>query len=215
MYQSIGITGLLRAFGLLAILVFVMLLVLGNEWTLPGLLRKASLSVAITALITYLVGGTPLFPYLCKLPIVRSYFPPIDGVWEVTVESNWEKIKEMMSIEDGHSPSIVTGLVTIKARLLSINISFQADSRYSSSRTVCVGVDRDKKDSVIKLNYIYENQTEVPNSTDSPTHNGAARVTIYDEKAGLTMSGTYWTDRRWTEGMNTAGKITFQRAGDS
>ena len=215
MYQSIGITGLLKAFGLFATLIFVVLLFLGTEWALLELLRKASLSVTITALMTYIVGETPLFPRLCKFPIVRSYFPPIDGVWEVTVESNWGKIKQMMSIENCYSPSNITGLITIKARLLTVNISFQSDSRYSSSRSVCVGIDRDKRDSVIKLNYIYENQTQVPDITDSPTHNGAARLTIYDEKKGLTMRGTYWTDRKWTEGMNTAGTITFCRAGDA
>jgi hypothetical protein len=28
----------------------------------------------------------------------------------------------------------------------------------------------------------------------------------------LLMEGTYFTDRKWTEGLNTAGKVTFTRS---
>ncbi len=123
-----------------------------------------------------------------------------------------EFIKEMKGIVDGKVTLPIKGKVKIKSRLLFVHISFDSNSRYSGSKTVCVSISRDPYDSTIKLNYIYENHTPTPEATDSPIHNGAARVTISeDEVNGLAMTGTYWTDRKWTEGMNTAGRVAYRR----
>jgi len=213
MYQSVGIVGMLKAFGALVAAVLLTLISMDGGLSAGELIRKISSSVTIAALIFLALGQSPLFPIFCRLPIIRGYFPPIDGEWEVTLDSNWDKIKEMKGIVDGKVTSPVKGKVKIKSRLLFIHIGFDANSRYSGSKTVCVSVNRDPYDSTIKLNYIYENHTPIPEATDSPIHNGAARVTISeDDVNGLTMTGTYWTDRKWTEGMNTAGRITYRRA---
>lgn len=97
-------------------------------------------------------------------------------------------------------------------------MNLASDSRYSTSKTVFVSVSRDDQDSSVQLNYIYENKTPVPESTDSATHNGAARVQIITDGTDgkeVWMEGTYWTDRKWVEGMNTAGTITFRKTPDS
>ena len=209
MYQSVGIVGILKGFGALVAVILLALVSIDSGLSAGEMLRKISSSVTIAAFVVLVFGQSPLFPTLCKLPIIRGYFPPIDGEWEVTLESNWDKIKEMKGIADGKVTPPIEGKVKIKSRLLFVHISFDANSRYSGSKTVCVSISRDPHDSTIKLNYIYENQTPVPEPTDSPIHNGAARVTISeDDVNGLTMAGTYWTDRKWTEGMNTAGRIT-------
>lgn len=160
-------------------------------------------------LIFLLVGQTPLFPLLCRLPIVRKVFPPIDGKWTAVLESNWDKIREMKGIPEGVGNSRVEGEVRIVSRLLFVRINFKSTTKYSRSKTVCVSVSRDEQDSTVQLNYIYENDTDDPESTDSSRHNGAGRVTISDDPGGVTMEGTYWTDRKWNEGMNTAGKVSF------
>lgn len=212
MYQSVGIMGVLRCFGALVAAIFIVLVSIDSGLSAGEMIRKISSSVTIAAFIFLVIGQSPLFPNICKLPIIRGYFPPIDGEWEVTLESNWDKIKEMKGIVDGKVTLPIEGKVKIKSRLLFVHISFYSNSRYSGSKTVCVSISRDPYDSTIKLNYIYENHTPTPEATDSPIHNGAARVTISeDEVNGLAMTGTYWTDRKWTEGMNTAGRVAYRR----
>lgn len=213
MYQSIGIVGMLKGFGALVAVVFFALISIDGGLSTAEMIRKISSSVTISAFVILVLGQSPLFPSICKLPVVRGYFPPIDGEWKVTLDSNWDKIKEMKGIAGDKVTLPVEGTVKIKSRLLFVHISFDSNSRYSGSKTVCVSISRDPYDSTIKLNYIYENHTPTPEATDSPIHNGAARVTISeDDVNGLTMTGTYWTDRKWTEGMNTAGRITYRRA---
>ncbi len=214
MYQSIGIKNLLTVACLLAILVFITLTSIETVDSIYDYLKRASLSATVAGLLIYLVGQTPFFPLFCKLPVVRAVFPPIDGDWEVTLESNWGEIKKLRGLENEVPSKPVMGVIKIKARLLSVHLSFQSKNSYSTSKTVCVGVSRDANDSSVQLNYIYKNKTAKPEPTDSPTHNGAARVEIVADKTeGLLMSGTYWTDRKWVEGMNTAGRITFRRVG--
>jgi len=58
---------------------------------------------------------------------------------------------------------------------------------------------------------MYINYTQVPVATDTNTHTGAARVFVKESGDGFVMDGTYFTDRKWTEGLNTAGQVTFTR----
>jgi len=65
---------------------------------------------------------------------------------------------------------------------------------------------------LIELNYMYVNYTRIPLPTDTNTHTGAARIFVKEHGEDLIMEGTYFTDRKWTEGLNTAGTITFTRS---
>jgi hypothetical protein len=103
------------------------------------------------------------------------------------------------------------GTVQITARLFSVRLAFQGDDAYSSSYSVCVSVLRNLEHGTTELNYIYHNSTLLPEATDAASHNGAARLRVHDDRHAVTMDGVYFTDRKWTEGLNTAGLVRFER----
>ncbi|BCG24977.1 hypothetical protein TUM18999_31680 [Pseudomonas tohonis] len=90
-------------------------------------------------------------------------------------------------------------------------MEFESQDKYSESKTINVFVRPSEQLGLFELNYMFINYTLAPVSTDTNTHNGAARVIVKQADGELFMEGTYFTDRKWTEGLNTAGKVTFTR----
>lgn len=215
MYQVIGIKNTALAFLVVTLAIFA-LINHGNIITLldqPVNLLKALSSASSLAGFTFLIlGETFIFPWICKLPIVRTYFPPIDGAWDVTLQSKWgaiERLRGNLEIEDKITKQ---GKVKIFSRFFRVRMQFEANDRYSKSSTICVAVQRDCQHGTIELDYIYENLTSNPKISDCSRHNGAARVQVRDEDGKVSMEGVYFTDRNWNQGLNTAGYISFERA---
>ncbi|HBO3354279.1 hypothetical protein CQW32_20355 [Pseudomonas putida] len=217
MYQVLGIKALLKVFGLGCLLIFILIL-LGYAYFQPSALaglgaywRAASVSVSIVSAAIVICGETPVFPWACRrIPFIRGYFPPIEGLWKVTVKSNWGAIQRLMGNNDIEPLISKAGTIRITSRFFRVRLVFQSDDKYSSSHSVCVSVQRDPEHGTTQLNYIYHNKTLVPEATDASSHNGAARVNIQDDGDVVTLEGVYFTDRKWTEGLNTAGLIRFE-----
>lgn len=217
MYQVLGIKALLRVFALASLLIFILIL-LGYAYFYPDALeglgaywRAASISLSIVSTAVIVLGESFIFPWACrKIPFIRGYFPPIEGLWSVTVKSNWGAIQRLMGNNNVESLISKTGTMRITSRFFRVRLVFQSDDKYSSSYSVCVSVLRDPDHETTQLNYIYHNKTLVPETTDASSHNGAARVNIQDDGSVVTMEGVYFTDRKWTEGLNTAGLIHFE-----
>ncbi|MGQ4879322.1 hypothetical protein ACOJCM_12225 [Billgrantia sp. LNSP4103-1] len=178
---------------------------LGDYWSL------AKLAVATTLLLLIGLGQTPLFPWICKLPRVGNYFPPIDGEWQVIMRSNWNILRQLVGEDKGDALFKKEGKVTITSRLFSVRIKFQSNDEYSKSTTTMVGVRRDPEHGTIELNYCYHNVTRNPEVTDSGCHYGAARVEVHEKNGLVSLEGEYWTNRNWNKGLNTAGLIAFER----
>ncbi|WP_070888288.1 hypothetical protein [Pseudomonas argentinensis] len=215
MYQAIGIAKTLSIFATLCLVAFIVLnhgnisaLMAGP---LPALGRAVSSSVAAGSLVLFLVGQTFLFPWICRLPLICKIFPPIDGVWNMRLDSNWGVIQKWLGLGDGTQLHVVEGKVRIKSRFFSVGMEFESNDRYSDSKTICVSVRPSTQAGLIELNYMFVNSTLVPVPTDSNSHNGAARVFLKEDGGRLFMEGTYFTDRNWTDGLNTAGRVTFTR----
>ncbi len=217
MYQVLGIKLTLRLFGLGCLLIFILIL-FGYAWLHPGALtefgaylRAASASVTIVSTSVVILGETGIFPWICKkVPFIRGYFPPIEGLWNVTVQSNWGAIQRLMGNNDVEPLISKAGTIQITSRFFRVRLAFQGDDKYSSSQSVCVSVLRDPDHGTTQLNYIYHNKTLNPKTTDTSSHNGAARVNVQDDGNIVTLEGVYFTDRKWTEGLNTAGLIRFE-----
>lgn len=211
MYQVLGFQRCLTSLLFLCLFVFAGLAFyfppseLGDYWSL------VKLSVTITTVILFVLGQTPLFPWICQLPWVRSYFPPIDGKWQVALQSNWNVLQQLVGEAKGEALFSKEGKVTITSRLFSVRMTFQSNDKYSKSTTTIVGVRRDPEYGTIELNYCYHNVTRNPEATDSGCHYGAARVEVHDENGLVSLEGEYWTNRNWNKGLNTAGLITFER----
>lgn len=216
MYQVIGITKTLGYFATTCVAVFLVMhfkdisaLVAGP---LVDLGRPITSAVTIGAGVFWVLGQTPLFVWLCRAPVVRKFLPPIDGEWDMQLKSNWGIMQKWLGLGDGTSLITVPGKVRIKARLFSVNMEFASADGYSESKTISVSVRPSDQTGLLELNYMFVNYTQIPVATDTNMHTGAARVFVKESGDELFMEGTYFTDRKWTEGLNTAGQVTFRRS---
>ncbi|MBD8577554.1 hypothetical protein IFU04_25285 [Pseudomonas syringae] len=218
MYQVIGIHKCTAFFALLCLIFFGALSFwrLGEVFSgLTEFWRVASASVSVATMLVLGMGQTALFPKICKFPIVRKFFPPIDGDWQVTIQSNWSQVGQLVGLPVSESLFSKQGKITITSRLFSVQMKFQGDDNYSKSSTTVVGVRRDPEHGTIELNYSYHNVTRNPEATDSGCHYGSARIEVHDDAKGLTLEGEYWTNRNWNKGLNTAGLILFERKNEA
>ncbi|WP_024617199.1 Cap15 family cyclic dinucleotide receptor domain-containing protein [Pseudomonas kilonensis] len=218
MYQVIGIKNTALAFLAVTLVIFASLhyddlTILLTQPT--KLFRALSSASSLAGLFFLIIGESFIFPWICKLPIVRTFFPPIDGMWRVSIQSNWGAIQRLKGHLDVEDKIHKQGTVKISASFFRVRMKFEVDDRYSKSSTVFVSVNRHWQHGSIELNYIYENITSNPVSSDSSRHNGAARVEVRDEGGVVSMEGVYFTDRCWNQGLNTAGYISFERPGQS
>ena len=215
MYQVIGITKTLWYFATTCLVIFLLLHYQDMSALLAGpvtdLRRPVASAVGIGAAVFYLLGQTVLFVWLCKLPFVCKHFPPIEGEWDMKLQSNWGIMQKWLGQGDGSSLYIVEGKVRIKARLFSVKMEFVGADGYSESKTISVSVRPSEQTGLLELNYMFINYTRIPVATDTNQHTGAGRVFVKESGDGLVMEGTYFTDRKWTEGLNTAGQVTFTR----
>ncbi|AKK01098.1 MULTISPECIES: hypothetical protein [Pseudomonas] len=216
MYQVIGITKTLGYFATTCLVVFLFLHYNDMSELLSGpltdLRRPVGSAVGIGAAVFYVLGQTPVFVWLCRLPFVRKLLPPIDGEWNMKLQSNWGIMQKWLGQRDGTELYVVQGKVRIKARLFSVKMEFTSDIPYSESKTISVSVRPSDQVGILELNYMYINYTQVPVATDTNVHTGAARVFVKESGDDFVMDGTYFTDRKWTEGLNTAGQVTFTRS---
>ncbi|MEX2375436.1 MAG: hypothetical protein WD942_07595 [Dehalococcoidia bacterium] len=212
MYQIIGVKRALTVFGLLCAATIILWVTLAPPAQPYMWWRIASGSVTLVALVVGLVGQTAIFPWLCRLPLVRSWFPPFDGEWIASLESNWPAIQQRS--RPGGPPvtlQAVKANVTIIARLFHIRMNLASDDRYSTSKTVFVRATRDPQDGSVSLHYLYHNTTKKAKETDSDSHDGAANLTVEGQGKDIWIEGVYWTNRNWHLGLNTAGKITLRK----
>src|SRR5258708_4105368 len=216
MYQILGINRILTGFAFLCAAIIVGLAVWqppSNPSSLGDWWKIASGTVSTAALIVAFLGQSKLFEYICRAPIIKTWFPPISGEGIATLESNWPAIQQRT--QPGSTPVQLTPVAakaTIIARLFFIRFNLLSDDRYSTSKTLFVRAWRDSEDGSITLYYIYRNTTMKPELTDSDSHDGAATLTVQGQDDDMKLEGIYWTNRNWHQGLNTAGSITLRRA---
>lgn len=231
MYSVIGIKRILGAYGwtAAAILCIVLLvdmgrlsaaLAAGGALPVVGVFwGAAGKALTLAGGLLWLLGETPLFAIVCRNRWIRRFVPDLDGKWVGTVDSNWPLVSQRgpaaqplpgNRVGQRTTPTNVT--VTIQARLLSVTMTLEADTRYSNSETLLVGVTKRPGSGVVELRYIYQNRTRNPEPSDSGSHLGAAVLDLEQQGNEMVLTGPYWTNRNWQNGLNTAGTVTFRRA---
>jgi hypothetical protein len=219
MYQAIGVSALLKGYWYLAAACAATLAT--NAWGLIPILAHVPLneiagSVILISLITGLIGQTPIFPWLCR-HILWGWFPAIEGTYDVEMASNWSLIEARANgttpIEfDANTNAFrKVGKMTIKARLLDVHVHLVMDDGYSQSDTIACSVKPAADGGPPHLYYVYRAHVPVPKSTDSESHYGATRIPLPNEKRLNELTGTYWTDRNWHKGLNTAGRLILKK----
>lgn len=219
MFDSMGLAAFLKVM-LYINAAFAVVLASNLFGLLPPMpyVSKVSASVIAVSTLTFVLGQTPVFPRLCRLPGVWRLFPNIDGEYAVEISSNWSIIQARSA---GSEPDVSpegepvlfnrVGKATISARLIRIDMTLDMDDQYLSSETVTCSVQRHRGERKPVLFYIYDSHVSKPKSTDSQRHLGAACVSIPLEPRPKVLEGNYWTDRNWHLGLNTAGHIRLTR----
>lgn len=175
-----------------------------------------SYTVFVVTGLLWFVGETPLFPWISRhVPGMWRYFPDIDGVYDVEVESNWPIVNRKVT-PDPSTPirSLLQskmGTVTITARLFSIRMRLTMTDRYSTSDVVLTGLSQREGDPYAVLFYVFESRVPVPEASDSESHLGACRLVVPMQREIAVLEGTYWTNRNWQKGLNTAGVIRLTK----
>jgi hypothetical protein len=223
MYALLGLPRLLGVYASLAGVVTVIVLLFDLAYmsrvpaAYPGWFSEtwgaASKGMSAAAFL-FGLGQTPVFPWACRLPLIRHILPDISGRWVGGTESNWPQISARIKADNQAAPpetQITPVSVTIKARLLSVGMTLESDTRYSNSETIAVSVLKHGAKDGVRLAYIYENYTPHPEPTDSGHHYGAACVDLFVRNGHQSLEGNYWTNRNWEKGLNTAGRIILRR----
>ena len=214
MYQLIGTSKLLTAFGITAALAALFYISIAPPEDASGYWRVASVSATFTGFLLFILGQTPFFPFISRLPIIRNHLPPIDGEWVGTFTSNYDKIAKAFKVENSNGGEPIVADFTIRARLFDVRINAVSRSPkpgYMRSDTTAFRINRCSMTHRIVIHYAYDAFVGDPHNNDVDRFHGAARLTILGEAKDLHFEGVYWTDRNWQKGMNTAGTLKLRR----
>lgn len=213
-FPKFGLLKLLfTAFSALLLAVLVLFLPASPDHGFGWSSFSDALKFAVPVMILFLglvyVVGRWGWLLLWKIPglkgiLHKSVCPNLNGTWDALIESTHVG-------EDGNTVNKAVTL-EIKADLFGFNIELKSDDGYQSSRVVQCELYKNSRDNQFYLSYIFESKVWNPKPTDEEFFQGAAQLAIHIQANGVTeLEGTYWTNRNWREGLQTAGRLTATR----
>jgi hypothetical protein len=215
MYQLVGVWKLLTVFALTAVMVALALWILVPPDGPLMFLRRPQVSVSAVGLLALALGQTKAFPWLCQWPLIRDIFPPIEGEWIGTLNTNFPKIAAAFELDAPEAGKAVVATFKIKARLLKVRVSslsVQPRPGYMRSDTTALSIVRCPQTDREIMYYVYDAFVGDPEECDVPSFHGAAKLVLLREEGNMVFEGNYWTDRNWQKGYNTAGSIKLVKA---
>ena len=167
----------------------------------------------VLSIIVVGIGQSPIFALLCNFWPLNLLFPNIDVEWHGKIPSNWPAIAKAQGITDPDGnpfkESTIPVQVDICVKLLTISIELRSNSGYQNSKTVSCVLKRNSHRG-FELSYIYRSTVPGPRVSDDQSFVGAGLIDI-SSKNPTQLNGLYWTNRKWVEGLNTAGEIVLSR----
>lgn len=157
-----------------------------------------------------------------RIPGVQQWlFPDLNGTWRGSTSSNWPSIKAMLDAYEGVADPRHAGALDllplkddaiemkITASFFRLRVEAKLSATNAKSHSVSARVEWNEHLERFELNYVYNQETPSPESTDEWLHPGAAHL-VLDMDADR-LDGEYWTRRTWRSGLNTAGLISVVR----
>jgi hypothetical protein len=180
----------------------------GIAW--DGFASAFKLAAPITLLfigIVYVIGKWGWL-IIWKAPLLgkimhASVCPNLNGKWLGTIQSSFKD-------NDGNNVTKEVK-VTIKADIFGFNISLHSSDGYQDSKVIQSELYKDPRTNTFYLSYIFEASVPIPKETDDRSFEGAAKLEIIVGSQDTILKGTYWTNRAWQRGQNTAGILTITR----
>ena len=138
-------------------------------------------------------------PYLGKI-MHSSVCPNLNGNWLGQIQSSFKN-------DDGNNITKDVEL-TIKDDLFGLHVNLRSADGYQDSKVIQSELYKDPRTNNFYLSYIFEANVPIPEETDDRVFDGAAKLEIIVGSDHTEMKGTYWTNRAWQRGKNTAGVLT-------
>lgn len=180
-----------------------------NDWV-----RLITSTISLSAIVISVFGILPIWRLMWFIfrPLNWWIFPDLNGSWGISMNSNIGEIAKYHPKLKKVTPNTeVTGTVTIIQNWFGLTMVFHGDDGYSDSETIFVKLTRTKESKRFKIAYLYENETPTASDTDEQRHFGAGRAEVRWVEGNLEISGHYWTNRKWRDGMNTAGTFLMSK----
>ena len=173
----------------------------------PSAFRLATPITLIFIGFIYVVGKWGWL-ILWKAPILgrvmhASVCPNLNGKWLGKTQSSYRDA-------DGNNVAKDVEL-TIKADIFGFDISLRSSDGYQDSKVIQSELYKDPRTNTFYLSYIFEASVPIPDESDDRAFEGAAKLEIIVSSEDTVLKGTYWTNRVWQRGKNTAGVLTITR----
>jgi hypothetical protein len=169
-----------------------------------------SLATPITLIFIGLiyVAGKWGWLILWKAPLLdrimhASVCPNLNGKWLGKVQSSYKNT-------DGNKVDKDVEF-TIKADIFGFDISLRSSDGYQDSKVIQSELYKDPRTNAFYLYYIFEASVPIPEESDDRHFDGAAKLEVIVSSEDIVLKGTYWTNRAWQRGENTAGVLTLRR----
>lgn len=160
--------------------------------------------VGLTWLLgTYVWRAVWKIPYIGTELLNQKVCPDLNGTWVGEVVSTFKD-------KDGN-PYRKPVTLDIKASFFNFDIRLISDDQYQRSTVVQSEVYKDHRDGSFYLSYIFESVVDQPLETDDSKFDGSAKLNIRFNESEMSLVGTYWTNRCWQKGMQTAGTIELRK----
>ncbi len=208
--------GLLKVLFLIFSALFLVALILvlepnqgsGITWDDFGSAFKLATPITLLFIAIIYVIGRWGWLIIWKAPFIgkvmhKSVCPNLNGRWLGLIQS---------SFKDGDGNNITKEVeLAIKADIFGFAMTLNSSDGYQNSKVIQSELYKDPRTSTFYLSYIYEASVPIPEETDDRAFEGAAKLEIIVDSEGTTLKGTYWTNRAWQRGKNTAGILTVTR----
>lgn len=108
-----------------------------------------------------------------------------------------------------------SGELLIRMGLWRVQVVYSADPSQPSTTTNSHSYSESilrVDDQLFQLNYFYNGTVSDPDpNTDTNLYKGAAELVISPQGDEIKVSGHYWTNRSWVQGLNAAGELRLQK----
>jgi hypothetical protein len=211
---------------------------IAGVWPQAGAFLRTFLSTRILVILisSFLLAWVTLpgWRVFWRLPVLGKWlsgklFPDLQGIWEVTLQSNWPIIDQMREAaksqqftfdplnEEETLPKLTETKFNIEIRQswFRTEIKFlpNAETPLLESETISVEFFR-KENGKKSVAWVFKAWNKQSNDsrlalTDVPFYHGAAKLNLNPEATEL--NGGYWQDRSWHLGLNAAGLIKVSK----
>lgn len=174
----------------------------------------------------------PGWRLLWKLPLAGSwlanrYFPDLNGMWGVTIQSNWPIVESLKTAASSNQitfdpindqrPSLLEANFDVKITQtwFRTDVAFLPNEKTPLLSSETISVEFFKSENGSKsVAWVYEQTNKQDNSrplamTDQPKFYGSAVLNVSEDATEL--EGQYWQNRSWNLGLNAAGLIVLRR----